>query len=66
MSETAPSGYPFGIPVVVVVVIVIEFKIPATREDAYIEPSDVITGRRGGFQTRPNTKGLSGYQVRKL
>jgi hypothetical protein len=26
----------------------------------------VITGRRGGFQTRPYTKGLSGYQVRGL
>ena len=26
----------------------------------------MITGRRGGFQTRPYTKGLSGYQVRRL
>jgi hypothetical protein len=41
---------------------------PLTRWDLdETRPSHyVITGRRGGFQTRPYTKGLSGYQVARL
>jgi len=38
--------------------------IGQTASDLY--SSDVITGRRDGFQTRPYTKGLSVYQVRRL
>ena len=30
-----------------------------------IMPSNVITGRRGGFKTRPYPNGLSGYPVRR-